>query len=172
MAPPYPTLAVANYFIDKSRRRFARGVGPMKLQKLIYFAHGWHLAITGRPLIDEPVEAWKYGPVIPSVYHEFKSYGREEIDFPAFQLAGLNAEKYVPQIPRDDSETLAILDRVWQLYGRLSGPKLSAMTHQPDTPWAKTWERSQEQGKMRGADIPDSSIEKYFRDIAIRKQQA
>jgi len=44
----------------------------MKLQKLVYYAHGWHLALNNEPLIDEQVECWQYGPVISSLFHEFK----------------------------------------------------------------------------------------------------
>ena len=57
--PPYNALVVANYFIDKAK---AEGVSltPMKLQKLIYMAHGWHLALYDKPLIDEQFQAWDY----------------------------------------------------------------------------------------------------------------
>lgn len=66
--------AVANYFIGAG---VASGnpIDPVKLQRLIYFAHGWHLAIHGQPLIDERVEAWRYGPTAPSVYHHTKQNG-------------------------------------------------------------------------------------------------
>ena len=72
--PPYRSLAVANWFIENLSK-----ITPLKLQKLIYFAHGWHLAIRDQPLIDELVEAWEYGPVIPNVYHEFKVFGNQPI---------------------------------------------------------------------------------------------
>ena len=55
-------------------------VSPMKLQKLVYFAHGWHLAIHNRPLVNEQVEAWKFGPVFSDLYHQIKSFGNEKID--------------------------------------------------------------------------------------------
>ncbi len=40
----------------------------MKLHKLLYYAAGWHLGFTGEPLFDEDIEAWQYGPVVPSIY--------------------------------------------------------------------------------------------------------
>ncbi|QLH42366.1 MAG: DUF4065 domain-containing protein [Coxiellaceae bacterium] len=52
----------------------------MKLAKLIYVAHGWSLALNDVPLIDEAVQAWKFGPVIESVYHEFKHFGNDVIN--------------------------------------------------------------------------------------------
>ncbi|BDV26675.1 hypothetical protein VH13_09195 [Corynebacterium ulcerans] len=38
-------------------------VDKMKLYKLCYFAQGWNLAWTGRPLFREPLQAWAKGPV-------------------------------------------------------------------------------------------------------------
>jgi uncharacterized phage-associated protein len=60
---PYPAAAIANEFIKVAKRNGVL-LTPMKLQKLVYFAHGWYLALLGKPLINEPVEAWKFGPVI------------------------------------------------------------------------------------------------------------
>jgi len=51
----------------------------MQLIKLVYIAHGWTLGLYNQPLIGKQVEAWTYGPVIPSVYHDFKHYGRDPI---------------------------------------------------------------------------------------------
>ena len=71
-------IAIANYFIKKP---FEDGteLTPMKLLKLVYAAHGWHLDLAGEPLIGERVEPWKYGPVVPSAYDEFKDYGDRNI---------------------------------------------------------------------------------------------
>ena len=71
-------LEIANYFIEKS---LDSGVDltPMKLNKLVYIAHGWYLGLSDRPLIGEAAQAWKYGPVIPSIYHRFKAYGGAQI---------------------------------------------------------------------------------------------
>lgn len=163
---PFPTLAVANYFIEKGRSVRGSAVDPMKLQKLLYFAHGWHLAVTGRPLIDEPVEAWRYGPVISSVYHEFKANGRFPIARPATCLDFDTYEEYAPRVPEDAKETREILEKVWKVYGGLTGPELSAMTHEPDTPWAKVWEEAEAEGIRRGRDIPNSDIRAFFVSLA------
>ena len=47
---------------------------PMHMIKLVYLSHGWMLGLRERSLINEAVEAWRYGPVVPSVYHRFKSF--------------------------------------------------------------------------------------------------
>ena len=53
----YQAVAIANAFIDIGKQNNATDLTPMKLQKLVYFAHGWNLGATGRPLINEEVEA-------------------------------------------------------------------------------------------------------------------
>ena len=51
----------------------------MKLQKMLYYQQGFHLAMFGTPLFDDDLEAWMYGPVVPAVYEAYKSHGREGI---------------------------------------------------------------------------------------------
>ena len=78
-------LAVANYFVELSKRDKVP-LHLLGLVKRVYIAHGFSLAITGRPLIDprfDRIEAWKYGPVIPSVYHSFKHNKYDPITEPA-----------------------------------------------------------------------------------------
>ena len=58
-AMPYDAKSIANFFIDRAKES-GETLTQMKLHKLIYYAHGWHLALTGEPLIDEPVQAWNY----------------------------------------------------------------------------------------------------------------
>ena len=71
---PYDPKAIANYFLDLARAQ-EKALTPLKIQKLVYFANGWHLAIKGVPLINEQVEAWRFGPVIPSLYTHFERMG-------------------------------------------------------------------------------------------------
>ena len=47
----------------------------MHLQKLVYLAHGWTLAVTGDPLVEDRFEAWDYGPVIRKLYDALRSFG-------------------------------------------------------------------------------------------------
>ena len=74
-------LSVANYFVDKSLKE-TKALKPLKLMKLVYIAHGYMLAMLGYSVFSkrfDKVEAWKFGPVIPSVYHSFKRYGNQPI---------------------------------------------------------------------------------------------
>ncbi|WP_368652356.1 Panacea domain-containing protein [Ornithinibacillus sp. 4-3] len=104
-------------------------MSPKKLQKLLYYAHSWTLTLGNesvdeldKRLFKEGFEAWVHGPVIPSVYHEFKEYG--------FSNIPLN-EKDVVQF---DEEIENVLNQVWEVYGDYTGNELESMTHQ-ELPW-------------------------------------
>lgn len=159
-----PTIAVANYFVGKAQ---AEGVPitPMKLLKLVYIAHGWSLALRNSPLIGEEIQAWKYGPVVESVYQDFKHYGRSNI---ARQKAVFDAsgEYVIPTI--SESDLAIFLDNVWKAYKHLDGFQLSAITHQKDTPWYKTWVDNGG-SEYRGAAIPQSTIAEHYRQLAAKR---
>ena len=78
---PYPSAAIANRFLEIAKRSRAL-VDPMKLQKLVYFAHGWHLGFDKGPLCSEFAEAWRWGPVFPNLYHEVKRWGSAPVMSP------------------------------------------------------------------------------------------
>lgn len=63
--PPYKAKAAANYCLDLAEEEGKR-LDPMQIQKLVYFAHGWYLALTGEPLVEEHPEAWAYGRSFPA----------------------------------------------------------------------------------------------------------
>ncbi len=112
---------VADYFLIKNDDTAGELISNLKLQKLLYYAQGFHLAITRKPLFPEQIEAWTHGPVVPVVYHRFKSYGYNSL--PAAGSA-----------PSFDREINSILDEVYQIYGQFSAWKLRDMTHE-ESPW-------------------------------------
>jgi Uncharacterized phage-associated protein len=56
-------------------------ISNLKLQKLLYYVQGFALAMYDKPLFDEDIEAWMYGPVVPCVYQEYKEFGSGAIEF-------------------------------------------------------------------------------------------
>ena len=77
---PTSAAAVANYFLAKGWDE--KGIPPidqMKLQKLLYYSHAWHLAIFNRPLFEEDFEAWPWGPVVRDVYFQTRDFGRNPV---------------------------------------------------------------------------------------------
>lgn len=165
----YDAKAVANYFLDLASRHKTT-LTPMKLQKLIYFAHGWHLALYDEPLIADQVEAWQFGPVVPSVYHEFKHERSGAISSKATELELKTFELVEPAVHPDDSRARGVLDQVWHTYGRLSAIQLSNLTHLPGTPWAHA--RARHPADLRNVPIDDESIRRYFKDAAEQNRAA
>ncbi len=165
----FHSYAVANEFIAISIEK-NKLVTPMKLLKLVYFAHGWHLGLYGTGLIDEQVEAWKYGPVVESIYHEVKNYGTNNI---ASLISRTDFETMHVDTPRidcsneDGMRAVSLIQRVWDLYSPFSGIKLSNMTHQPGTPWFETW-KPMESKPIKGTDIPIAAIRNHFCELAKR----
>lgn len=149
----YELNTVANAFIRKARESGRNDVTPMKLLKLVYIAHGWSLGINNRPLFLEEVEAWKYGPVIPELYDAVKGYRNRPIDHELPESAFGN------HIEADDQ---ALIDQVWATYGQHDGIRLSSITHQPDTPWDKTWDRR----GFHGLIIPTPMIRDHYQQLA------
>ena len=164
---PYPAIAIANQFLELAKRD-GISLSPMKIQKLVYFAHGWHLAITGRPLIKERIEAWKFGPVIDPLYQAFKQYGSDDITKPVTVTKIENGEfvVYAPSLnayPESDELRMAkqVIERVWDVYKNFSAVRLSNATHTQGTPWAQIYR----EGSF-GDTIPDEIIRTYFQKLA------
>lgn len=167
--PPLPAAVVAAYFLDRAAD-LGEFLSPMKLQKLVYIAHGWHLAIVGRPLIQESVHAWQYGPVVESLYHTMKTFGggaidRDEALTLMHQRAGSDFEFGMQALQSElYTDTLGLLDQVWEKYRRFSAVELSAMTHRPDTPWSQVRKRSS--GPRGGGLIDDEQMKQYYLELA------
>ncbi len=163
---PFDPRAVANRLLELARER-QLPLDPMKVQKLLYYAHGWHLALTGKPLLDRSVEAWQYGPVLPDVYRAFRQFGAQPITEPAryFAIDGgkLTLRRYaMPASDPDMDYADRILRRILEQYGGYSGIQLSMMTHADGTPWAQVW--SENSGK-RYVPIPDADIAAWFKSV-------
>lgn len=152
----YSAKSIANGLLRVSQER-GHAISNMKLQKLLYFAHGFWLANTGVPLIGELPQAWQYGPVYPSVYHEFKHCGSGPIERPATEIDFSTLA--VSPVPLPDENVMAFLGAVYNSYGTQTAIQLSAISHLPGSPWAKTWNAS---GGASGAVIGDGDTKDYF----------
>ena len=84
------------------------------------------------PLIKEHVEAWRYGPVIPLVYHAVKEFYSSPIKGPI--LGGDEEGRNLSETEKD------VIDVTIKTYGDMTGKQLSNLTHQPDTPWAEIYD--------------------------------
>ena len=121
---------------------------PMQVLKLVYICHGVVLGYHEEPLIDEPVEAWRYGPVIPSVYHSFKYFRDNPIATTPAEQGGLTE--------RDKG----VIKQVELIHRRYSGIQLSTLTHARGTPWDITVRRT-----GPGSTIPNGRIQTYYAQL-------
>ena len=119
---------VAEYFLSLVDEDAGELISNLKLQKLVYYAQGFHLALYDRPLFEEEIQAWKHGPVVPVLYHKYKQYGADAIPKP------VNMDFSV-----FDDEVRKFLDEVYQVYGQYSAWKLRDMTHE-EPPWVDAYD--------------------------------
>ena len=160
----YPAAAIANEFLRLAKRRGSY-LTQMQVQKLVYFAHGWNLAITGEPLVNERVLAWEYGPVVKSLWRAFKEFGSQPItkDARVPDWEGDIVDWVTPRIddgddPEQNDFTKSLVRRIWNQYGDLKAFQLSELTHLEGSPWSKTRQSG------GGGFIEDSDIRHYFQE--------
>jgi uncharacterized phage-associated protein len=124
----YNALDIANKILSKasfSDERYGELISNMKLQKLLYYMQGFHLAYFETPLFEEDIEAWMYGPVVPGIYNQYRGYGNSGIS---------PKSKTVIQLT-DEEEKL--FNQVFDVYGEYSAIGLMNLTHN-ESPWTDT----------------------------------
>ena len=117
-------------------------------------AHGWMLGLYHRPLVRDEVQAWQYGPVIPKLSNAIRDYRGQPV------IRNLNAST-----DNIDHAARSIVNQVYEIYCRHSGPALSRLTHAPGTPWALTYD-----GHW-GTAIPNDLIEDHYAQLARARTQ-
>lgn len=128
-------------------------VTNLKLQKLLYYAQGWYLALYNEPLFDDRIEAWPHGPVVPRIYGRFKNWRWDPIG------------EAIPS-PRLPDRAKSHLNEVMQVYGVYSAYQLERMTHD-ESPWKIT------RGNIP-ADEPSNAViskelmREYFSEINVQ----
>lgn len=144
------SLAVANKFLELARES-GYSLTNMQLQKLVFFAHGYHLALEDTPLYSEETKAWQFGPVIPNLYKHLQKYGRSEVSEP---------------IPTDgevsDEEQINVIGAVWDAYKGYDAWRLSDISHREGSPWEKVWSSAQ------FAEIDNDNVKQYYRKLLDR----
>lgn len=115
---------VAAYILAK-----AGPMTAMKLQKLCYFAYGYHLVWEDRQLFPERFEAWANGPVAPALYAKHR--GR-------FQLSNGDIVGDPSILTEGERESV---DIVLENLNGFTAHELSGMTHSSG-PWVAARERA------------------------------
>lgn len=138
---------VANYFLSQADEEAGDTISNLKLQKLLYYAQGFHLALFGQPLFDQEIRAWTHGPVIEEIYHSYKAFGGGAIPRP---------QDFDPQ--SIDTDVRELLDEVYNVYGQYSAWKLRNMTH-AEAPWVDAYKSGP------GAAIAPEAMRQFFKTL-------
>lgn len=134
---------VAEYFVSLVDEDEGDLMSNLKLQKLLYYSQGFHLALFGLKLFPEPIEAWSLGPVVKSVYNHYKEHGGDPIHFAPDEF----------DLDKFDAQTGEFLDEIFGVYGQYSASALVRFTHE-EPPWKET--------PTRGEITPES-MKRYFK---------
>lgn len=138
---PYPALTIAAHLILRVNALAECGehITNLRLQKLLYYAQGIHLALRDAPLFPEPILAWVHGPAVAEVYRHYRPYG-------AYSLPDPPGEEMI------DPATLATIGEMFEVYGQYSAWGLRNLTREED-PWRDT---------AIGEEIAHGVIRTYF----------
>lgn len=150
-------LQVGNYLIDFSHR-VGDPLSNLKLQKLLYYAQAWYLALYDRPLCPEPIEAWVHGPAVPSVYGTFKESAWQPIPI---------SPKVVPVF---HGKIKKHLEEIMEKYGTQTPYFLEMLTHQEE-PWLKARGRIPPDEPSHAV-ITHDSMKNFYRAMLNGKKQA
>ncbi|WLE26409.1 Panacea domain-containing protein [Xylella fastidiosa] len=163
---PYLPTIIANDFLQKASQE-GRALTPLQVLKLVYLAHGWCLGVHRQPLIDEPVEAWRAGPVIRSLYNAIKQYGSNAITerLPVRWFSWGRALKI-------DATAAAILASVWVTYRRYGGVELAEITCAEGSPWWTTWKGLNENAMDAERWVIDNALIQAFYAQKIKAHNA
>ena len=142
----YKAIDIAHKLIAMAQRDEANGgelLTNLKLQKLLYYQQGFHLANFGTPLFKEDIEAWMYGPVVPCIYDHFREYGAK----------GLQYDGEIISLTDPEEELFA---QVYDSFRDFSAIGLMNRTHK-EKPWLNSCPHD------RGTVIDQSLMKEYFK---------
>jgi uncharacterized phage-associated protein len=153
MQSSFHDLYRLDYLLRAAEQSGIQGMTPMKLQKLLYFAEGLFLAQNPKEkrLFQEDFQAWEYGPVLPTLYRMFKSYGRDAV--PRNHLFA-TPNRTLNELPEN---VKAALDASVSQLGKFSAIRLSDFSHVEGGPWASVFSAN-----TVGAIIRKESMREYF----------
>lgn len=128
-------IDIAKYILSKIK------CTQLKLQKLVYLCFADYLCDTGKELFTDAIYAFKYGPVIETVYERYKKYGykpieeeKEDIDTTVSEMPAKSRILFA----EDGTEKIISIDNTLKKYGHLTAGQLVELTHRENAPWTMT----------------------------------
>lgn len=121
----------------------------LHVQRLLYYAQAWHLAIYDEPLFPETFEAWAVGPVIPKVYFSFSDYQSRPIDPPPIDW-------------KPPEEFKEHVDEVMETYGGFSSFDLGRIICNEE-PWLSAREGLEIDEESSSAEISNEKMREFYK---------
>lgn len=132
----------------------------LSLQKIMYFCHAWYIAEFDHPLIGQPFEAWKYGPVVRVVYDQLKKSDGPIVQKRLLKLH-IDSAEWLPAPSDLGPKDSRFVRNVFGYYGRIHAGRLVDLTHEIDGPWHSVWKKAEETAVL-GMVIPNHMIREWF----------
>lgn len=149
-------IDIAKYILSKIE------CTQLKLQKLVYLCFADYLCETGKELFMDPIYAFKYGPVVDTVYKRYKKYGYKPIDEEKEGISSTVSEMPAKSrilFAEDGTGKIISIDATLKKYGQLTARQLVDLTHRESAPWTMTKKSSW----ISFSEIKPETITKYHK---------
>lgn len=142
---------IADFFLTIVDRESESTITPLKLQKILYYAQGYYLAINDEELFPDDFQAWAHGPVNVDIYEKYRDYSYQNIPKPKNELKDFSPE------------LVDFLNDIWATFGIYDGKYLEEQTHKEE-PWIIA-RKGLEPGARCNEIITKSSMKEYFKKV-------
>jgi uncharacterized phage-associated protein len=132
-----------------------------KLQKLVYYSDGWHLAYFEQPLVDENFEAWVHGPAIRPLWDYYKKLGGYYTQFHLNPEHSERIRDYFNRLLRP--EQIELIGDVIKEYGDKSAYHLESLSHN-EAPWREA-RNGYAQSERSAAIISKETMKHYYQSL-------
>lgn len=107
-------LDVAKYIINKCTTD-EHPISNLQLQKILYYIQHDFLVNKNKELFEDEFAAWKFGPIVPSIYHVYSTAGGmkleetyEDIDLNSFEPEDLETINSIVEEKREKNPWLLV----------------------------------------------------------------
>lgn len=149
-------IDVAKYILSKIR------CTHLKLEKLVYLCYAEYLTKENEKLFSDNIYAFQLGPVVETVYDNYRQSGSEELDEDDKDIEPKNILE-MPALSRILFARMGIkkmlyINQVIYKYGNYTAGQLVDITHKKNTPWERSYT-----GEIY-THIDDETILKYHKN--------
>jgi uncharacterized phage-associated protein len=158
---------IALHLVQRAEREGIDDMTQLKLQKMLYYIQGYHMALYGTKAFSAPIKAYDNGPVVSSFYGVLKEHvpSRKVVTSAILCTAlGLSGVLCL------EEDLLNISNKVFDELGSKTALELRQMTHE-ESPWI-AHQTSSYPDKADGEEITEMELMDYFSPLVTEKYLA